>query len=394
MRAELGIDGRSDSARLWAALPEDLADRFRPLVEVLAEEVLREVVAAVPAYHGATLARAVHSAITYCLDAVHGSPSQGWAAQVRELGKLEYSAGRTLDCLQTAYRVGGRVAWRYVAAWGRGEGLPVPVFRLAAEAIFAYVDELSVLSVEGYTSAQAQAVGQVERWRRRLLELLLSEPPASRQAIDELAVLARWKLPELVTVVAVEPRTDQPPTSPELHEDVLVDLEGDRPRLLTGDPELHLRELGEQLTGRRACVGMAVPPERAHTSWRLANRAMALASRGVLPDRQVIWCRDHIAALWLLADEFLMNRLIQRALLPLAGLTHKQRSRMVDTLLVWLDTRGSAQEIATRLRIHPQTVRYRMRQAEQLFGARLADPAARLELEIALQSQRLLWGRR
>lgn len=40
--------------------------------------------------------------------------------------------------------------------------------------------------------------------------------------------------------------------------------------------------------------------------------------------------------------------------------------------------------------MHPQTVRYRMRQLEKLFGPGLRDPRTRFELEMALRSRRLM----
>ena len=43
-------------------------------------------------------------------------------------------------------------------------------------------------------------------------------------------------------------------------------------------------------------------------------------------------------------------------------------------------------EVAHRLRVHPQTVRYRLHQLEDLFGDALTDPQARFELEIALRA--------
>ena len=36
--------------------------------------------------------------------------------------------------------------------------------------------------------------------------------------------------------------------------------------------------------------------------------------------------------------------------------------------------------------MHPQTVRYRVKQLRELFGDRLEDPEARFELGLALQS--------
>jgi DNA-binding PucR family transcriptional regulator len=36
--------------------------------------------------------------------------------------------------------------------------------------------------------------------------------------------------------------------------------------------------------------------------------------------------------------------------------------------------------------VHPQTVRYRLKQLRELFGARLEDPEARFELALALRA--------
>jgi DNA-binding PucR family transcriptional regulator len=36
--------------------------------------------------------------------------------------------------------------------------------------------------------------------------------------------------------------------------------------------------------------------------------------------------------------------------------------------------------------VHPQTVRYRMRQLRDLFGERLEDPDSRFELALALRA--------
>ena len=44
--------------------------------------------------------------------------------------------------------------------------------------------------------------------------------------------------------------------------------------------------------------------------------------------------------------------------------------------------------IAAALDVHPQTVRYRVRQLRDLFGERLEDPEARFELSLALRARR------
>ncbi len=85
-----------------------------------------------------------------------------------QLGRGEQRSGRPLDSLLAAYRVGARVAWRRIAAAGRRAELEAEPLTLLAEAIFAYIDELSADSVEGYAEAQAE-VEDVRRRRRREL---------------------------------------------------------------------------------------------------------------------------------------------------------------------------------------------------------------------------------
>jgi hypothetical protein len=117
----------------------------------------------------------------------------------RGLGRGELSQGRTLDSLQAAYRVGARVAWRRLALVGRRAKLDAEVLSLLAEAIFAYIDELSADSVEGYAAARSEsedlrrrrragadvpAVARARRRRRR---------PARRRAGERVKDSARGR---------------------------------------------------------------------------------------------------------------------------------------------------------------------------------------------------------
>ena len=66
------------------------------------------------------------------------------------LGRGELRQGRALDALQSAYRVGARVAWRRLAETARRANVDAEVLSTLAESIFAYIEELSADSVEGY----------------------------------------------------------------------------------------------------------------------------------------------------------------------------------------------------------------------------------------------------
>src|SRR5439155_17673374 len=117
------------------------------------------------------------------------------------LGAGEFRAGRSLDDLLAAYRLGARLAWRrFVEAGTRAGFAPDALYDLG-EAIFAYIDEISAESVEGYAEEQSAAAGETQRRRRRLLRLLVQEPPADQEAVRAAAQSAGWPLPRVVAAV-------------------------------------------------------------------------------------------------------------------------------------------------------------------------------------------------
>ncbi|MGW4641011.1 helix-turn-helix domain-containing protein [Sphaerisporangium sp. NPDC004334] len=97
-----------------------------------------------------------------------------------------------------------------------------------------------------------------------------------------------------------------------------------------------------------------------------------------------------MAALVVFRDEELVAALAAVRLAPLAHLCPRQRDRLAETLLAWLRYGRGAGEVAARLHVHPQTVRYRLRQLEELYGDQLADPDVRFELEVVLRARQAL----
>ena len=104
-------------------------------------------------------------------------------------------AGRSLDSLLAAYRVGARVAWRRFAATGAAAGLEPETLYLLAESIFAYIDVLSAESAEGHALEQSAVAGEAEMRRRRLVRLLVREPAADAELVEAAAGDADWRLP-------------------------------------------------------------------------------------------------------------------------------------------------------------------------------------------------------
>jgi DNA-binding PucR family transcriptional regulator len=83
-------------------------------------------------------------------------------------------------------------------------------------------------------------------------------------------------------------------------------------------------------------------------------------------------------------DPWLLERLREQVLAPMADLPPTTRKRLEDTLAAWLTSMGDRQAAARMLQVHPQTVRYRLRQLQDLFGDALVDPPSRLRLTLAV----------
>jgi hypothetical protein len=359
--------------------------------------------------------------------AAAGPPETASAASMfRDLGRLLAMERRSLNALRSALRIGARVTWQRLQEQARqGNGNPEAFARIG-ETVFWYLDELTASCSAGYTEARAELAGETSQLRRRLLDLLVSSPPPPGPAIASLAQAAGWPLPRRVAAVSLAPLTGAAPGP--LPPDVLADLTRRDPCLLIADPDGpgRRRQLATALRGwlttagppgspgdrppspgPRAAVGPAVPLAAASGSLRWAAQALALARRGHIragtgatdvdhaaaPDA-IVWCEDHLPTLVLLADADLAATLSREALAPLRRLRPDQADRLAWTLLAWLESADDANAAALRLHVHPQTIRYRLRQVSGLFGDALSDPDARFRLLLALRVRRLLASQR
>ncbi|MEU4834788.1 helix-turn-helix domain-containing protein [Streptosporangium sp. NPDC023615] len=382
--------------RLWRSAPANAAKLLRPGLAQVAHQVIEEITARIPEYarpadenYIRAIRLAVDEALRQFVDRIE-NPSAPWDPDVfRTIGRGEANEGRNLDPLQTAMRLGARVAWRRLTEQSEQLGLTPQHLYDLGEAIFVYLDQLADAAAEGYDEARARAAGEIERRRHRLMDLLLSQHPASPEAIADLAKAAGWRLPRVVAGVALEERPGghRPPSLPP---DVLTGLDRPDPCLIVPDPggpgRAQTLEMG--LRGWKAAVGPAVPLAAAATSLRWAREALDLRRRGVLTERRgLLRCSDHMATLIVFKDEELVSALTEVRLAPLAHLRPSQQDRLAETLLAWLRHGRGAGEVAARLHVHPQTVRYRLRQLEELYGDQLSDPDIRFELEIVLRAR-------
>lgn len=329
------------------------------------------------------------------------------------LGRGELRQGRTLDSLQAAYRVGARVAWRRAAAAVRRAGFSAEVLSLLAEAMFAYIDELSADSVEGFAEAQSELEGERQRRRRELVSLILSDSMVSSQELRAAAAAAGWTMPSTMAPVACrEQATDA--LARRLGPEVLATSRDGLGCLIVPDPlgpgrEAALERAAKALVdrfGRRDSAIVAVgptlsgPPTQSGIepkpqppgiglvgarAWAITVAALTLPT----PGGPLVWAEHRLAELILLESSDLAARLLELRLAPLSGLTTATSRRLSRTLLAYIDNAGNAVAVAGELGIHAQTARHRIARLRECFGNDIDSPAWRFEVGLALRAARL-----
>jgi PucR-like helix-turn-helix protein len=385
-----------------ANLPPELAKALRPALPDLAQHIIVAIGREVPAYarplegpFGRALRVGVERALSRFVDGIErpGAGDGGAREIYVALGRGEMRAGRSLDALLSAYRIGARLAWeRFVAAGEAAGHEPRTLYRLAS-AIFDYIDGISAESVEGFTEERAAAEGERQR-RRRALARLLARDDVSGEEVHDLARLAGWTRPELIAALVVGDASGEEPDADRLASrmggGVIAAAEGTLAIAWVPDPQAPGRraQLESGLDAVPAALGPTVALGRAPLSLARARAAHALVLDGVVDRGGLVVADEHLPALLLHGgDRSLAADLAAGALAPLDELRPGPRGRLRATLRAWLDHPGQVTRVAGELHVHPQTVRYRVAQLRELFGDRLEDPDARFELALALRAE-------
>src|SRR3954468_5770318 len=364
-------------ARPFAAIPAGAAAVLRPVLPGLADEMIHAIAVEVPDYaramegeFGRVVRLGVESALGRFVDLIEdptGDDGRGRATYVN-LGRGEMRAGRSLDALLAAYRLGSRLAWRRFVEAGVAGGLDPDAIYALGEAIFAYIDELSAESAEGYAEEQSAAAGERQRLRRRLVRLLAQDPPLSEETILAAAAAASWPLPRTVAALVTAPgeqavaegaapgaaviAAGTPASSDEAAEaDALAARLARRigeEAIGAGVERLALvlvpdagaparaRRLSAAAQGRPAALGPAVPLALAGLSVRRAVATHALLAAGRLGDPEFARAEEHLPALVIAADPALGAELAHQRLAPLETLADGPRARLTETLRAWV----------------------------------------------------------
>ncbi|WP_148046027.1 helix-turn-helix domain-containing protein [Nocardioides marmoriginsengisoli] len=379
----------------------DLLDRLRE-VSGFAENLARRVQAEVGPFTGPVDGRrnrlirmATEGAVRLFFDVAAGREHTSRRVDdlFAKMGHGEATDEHDLSPMLAALDLAAQMSWDLVRSLAVEHAASAAALDRLGEAIDTVFARLTEQVKRGHQTALHQLARKPHRRRHDLAEALLTGTDPYLASIA-----AEWTVPTTVVVLALEVTpagTDEVPPwrdSPEL----LVCSTGlsDPGPMLVTTPE-HLAAALDLLDQDRSVTRIATswPVNLASTPaaslW--TRRAIDLARRGVIPTARVIECLRHRTQLWLHAEPYMRQQLCQELLAPLLAETPNSREILSETLLTWLETRDSAPAIAARLDVHPQTVRYRWKRINEIFGEALHDPELVVQLTMLLKASVPLW---
>ncbi|MFY9488988.1 MAG: helix-turn-helix domain-containing protein, partial [Solirubrobacterales bacterium] len=376
--------------RPWEYLPPETLAVLEPAQQPISDAIVVALVREVPAYtralsgaFGDTVREGVEQALIQFTEMVRtpGTSREEGRRLYVALGRGELRAGRSIGALLAAYRLGAQVAWRELAAAGLKAGLPQETLNLLAESIFAYIDELSAESAEGYALEQAERAGELDVRRATLIDLMIREKPAADiHSLSAAADVAAWRVPEQIAVVVWRVELGRDPAA-RLPQDSIVSSTEGLFCAIVPDPDGPGRagQLERGLASIPSAIGPTTGTLQAARGFRRAQAALQLGeARGALG---LTRAGEHRVELLCRGDDELVREILEERLAPLAQETANSRSRLRETLLAWLRHDGDVPAAALELHVHAQTVRYRMARLRELLGDALDEPDIRFELE-------------
>ncbi|CAM3412581.1 helix-turn-helix domain-containing protein [Nocardioides dubius] len=342
----------------------------------------------------ATLLEAAHDLAT-AAPVIDPCTADVIAQRLRDLGFAEAHRGASEPDVRQMASLLARHAWRAISKHAADAGWKAAALGYLGTLLFRLREQAEELVVSGHQTVARPSSGTTAKKRQLIAALLaddsIPEPRRGRE-LRARARAARWEVPARLVVLRFRP--GQLSSTSVIPRAALVDTSVAPARAIAGD------SIAEQTIGVLAGAGSSpiavsplATPTQAGFADRLAKRVITLAESGVLPLAPVIRCDEHASLLWLHAEPEIRARMAQDLLSPLLAEHPTSRMVLAETMLAWLTTRDSAPAIARHLGVHPQTVRYRWRRLQELFGDQLHDPEFIASATLLLRATVPMWQR-
>ncbi|MFD1859305.1 PucR family transcriptional regulator [Aeromicrobium camelliae] len=384
----------------FEATASSLVPLFRPQLPELVARITQDIQTNVPAYAGPAHGRrhrlitlAVNGAVSHFLDLLEGGGTSGDRVDdlFRKMGYGEALGGHDLSAMRASYRIARHQGWEYLRSFAVAQELSAETLGLLGDALLAYIDHLTEQASIGWRTARETIERDRDRNRRRLVVALLE---GRNSDVPTLAAHAGWEIPDRFVVLAVAPRRRRDSLElPDLGPSAIVNAGPDSAAVLTAPDGVDavMKTLRSASPAVRFAFSWPVARPDLPDAHRWVIRALELGAAGVITDGAVIDCGRHRTQLWLHSEPALRRGMVQELLRPLLAETPNSREILSETLLAWLETRDSAPAIAGRLGVHPQTVRYRWKRINEIFGEALHDPDFIVQITMLLKASVPLW---
>jgi hypothetical protein len=395
------MQGQTESAPATVAV---IGERLLDRVDDLAAELTEVIRRAEPFYFAGDvvptddLRTSVRNNLVHILGQLAGRPKPGAEAS-RATGRRRAEQGVPLPVILHAYRIAGKFIWAAILAEAAGDKSAATALLHASSELWFIIDDQSGSVTDAYRDAVAEQARTNSQTRNAMLDVLLRGDLGDGSRLWECA--ATLRLPHHGTFVVVAAQAPRPGVeSIPYAEDALrtrgfqsawrVELDAHVGVVVltrrNGIDKLcaHLAEL----TG--GPVGFSEP----YSSLDLtpgALRQARLAYAAATPGSRELVRYEQVPVAVLLASAPDAAATVARTILgPVLGLPAGECDILLGTLRMWFAEQGATSVAATKLHVHRNTVRYRLKRLEELTGRSLSQPTGLSELHLALEAARIL----
>jgi len=318
-------------------------------------------------------------------------------ARFRAIGATRAAEGRSLQVVLRAYRVSALRMYDFILERASGE-LDQDEQVNFARVLMGFLDQLSDVVTHGYLQTSEQLASQQVRARRELFEDIVAGRVSSSDSMLERARTLDVDLPErpLLIVASIAAREE---STLQEHADAVLHHLAEQASRSSSIQTLHL------ISGGRFTI-IGPPVDVAHLKHRLKRAKLTAVIR---------YARSLAELPRLYEEATSAHQLLQEKRIPTTGPLDDAEARLVfllaeisrasdrrdgilssiaaprqrplrEALDAYLRV-GNAVSAANYLRIHPQTMRYRLRRIRELTGRDPSQGWDRFLLELALRTQ-------
>jgi sugar diacid utilization regulator len=374
--------------------------RAPELGQALADRLFREI----DAYRDGTVvtkdevAASCEANLSFVFHALSGHGDVD-VSPAENVGTARALVGLPLPAVMTAYRIGFRFMWEQTLAGGRAAGIPTESILNATARVFLAQDTFTQAMASAYRQQLTAQILEQEEERSALVEALLSHRLTDSQSLWEAADLLRLPTTGPYVVVAAElpaiGKLGLPAIENKLAARDIRSAWRLLPDLHVGIVHVRIRDTVGTLTSvlrQVATVRVGISPpfhDLAETSDALRFARLAVTGKPS-PDSLITVFDDTPLAIAAVSAPEVMTKIKSSVLRRINELPAAERTILFDTFQAWLQEGGSANDTATKIFCHPNTVRHRLRRIEELTDRSLSRPLDIAELCLAFEVEQRL----